>query len=300
MADPRFLLRAGSLELELSPSIGGAISKLAWTGDGRRTPILRESHSPPENVLEAASFPLVPFVNRIRDGCFTFRDREIRLAPNMAGDPSPLHGQGWTSAWRIESRSESEAVLAYDHEPGDWPWRYEARQDFQLVDDALCLRLTCRNRSDEPMPCGLGFHPYFRCGAATRIQTAVENVWTVDQLVLPVDRIPATGRYDISDAQVCGRDLDNGYDGWSGRALLTDPGWPFEIELSSPQARFFQLYSPKNGGIFVAEPVTHANAALSEPQANWPSLGIRVLQPGEEMALDARLAVQPNGLHDHD
>ena len=86
---------------------------------------------------------------------------------------------------------------------------------------------------------------------------------------------------------------DNGYSNWSGRALLTDADWPFEIELSSPQARFFQLYSPEQGGIFVAEPVTHANAALNEPEDDWARLGIQILPPGEEMALDARIAVEP-------
>lgn len=294
MADPLLTLRAGPLELELSPSIGGAISNFAWTTGDLRTPILRESHTPLEKVLDAASFPLVPFVNRIRGGCFTFQGRQVRLSPNMAGDPSPLHGQGWTNPWRTESASEAEAVLVFDHEAGEWPWDYEARQTFRLVGDTLCLRLTCRNASDEPMPCGLGFHPYFPCGPETRIQTAVQNVWTVDENVLPVERVPATGRYEIGDSAACGRDLDNGYDGWSGRALLTDPGWPFEIVLSSPQARFFQLYSPRDGGIFVAEPVTHANAALNAQQQDWASLGIRVLQPSEEMALDARLEIQPN------
>lgn len=293
MADIPLALRAGPLELELSPSIGGAIANFAWTAGGRRTPILRGSHSPLENVLDAACFPLVPFVNRIRGGCFSFRGRQVRLSPNMAGDPSPLHGQGWTSAWRAESLSEAEAVLAFHHEPGEWPWSYEARQTFRLADDWLWLRLTCRNTSDEPMPCGLGFHPYFPCGPETRIQTFVDEVWTVDENVLPVDRVTPTGRYDISDAPVCGRDLDNGYGGWSGRALFTDPHWPFELELNSPEARFFQLYSPAQGDLFVAEPVTHANAALNEPMPMWPSLGIEILQPGQEMQLEARLQVQP-------
>jgi len=110
--------------------------------------------------------------------------------------------------------------------------------------------------------------------------------------VLPVARMPAEGRYAIGDDPVCGRGLDNGYDGWSGRALLTDPDWPFEIELSSPQARYFQLYSPESGGIFVAEPVTHANAALNQPESDWARLGIQILEPREEMALDARIAVR--------
>jgi aldose 1-epimerase len=286
-------LASDSLRLQISPSLGGSISAFAWPGGDDPRPVLRPSPKPLERVLDAASFPLVPFVNRIRGGCFTFRGRQVRLKPNMAGDSSPLHGQGWTRPWQIESSNEAEAVLQFEHEPGEWPWAYEARQHFRLGDDALHMQLTCRNLSDEPMPCGLGFHPYFNCGPETRIQTYAETVWTVDGHVLPAERVPATGRYAISDDPVCGRDLDNGYGGWSGRALLTDPEWPFEIELSSSQARYFQLYSPAEGGIFVAEPVTHANAALNEPEEQWASLGIRILEPGEEAALDARIAVRP-------
>ena len=293
MTDAPLMLHSGSLELELDPAVGGAIASFTWTANGRRTAILRGGRAPLGNVLDSASFPLVPFVNRIRGGCFAFRGRQVTLAPNMAGDPSPLHGQGWTNAWRTVSVSESEAVLAFDHRPGEWPWAYEARQHFLLVGDSLCLRLSCRNVSGEPMPCGLGLHPYFHCGPETRIQTYVDEVWTVDADVLPVEKGPATGRYDIADSLVCGRGLDNGYGGWSGCALLTDPGWPFEVMLTSSQARFFQLYSPAEGGIFVAEPVSHANGALSEPEWSWASLGLQMLQPGEEMDLDMRLEVQP-------
>jgi len=105
--------------------------------------------------------------------------------------------------------------------------------------------------------------------------------------------VPATGRYDLSDRLICGQDLDNGFGGWNGTALMTDPDWPFEIEMTSRQAEFFQVYSPASGGIFVAEPVTHANAALNAPEAEWPELGMRMLEPGEEMRLDMRIEVRP-------
>ena len=87
---------------------------------------MRKCNIGSENVLEAASFPLVPFVNRIRDGRFPFRGREVRLAPNMAGDPSPLHGQGWLSPWPIEQASDREALLGFRHDAGEWPWAYES------------------------------------------------------------------------------------------------------------------------------------------------------------------------------
>jgi aldose 1-epimerase len=295
MPNDAVTLSSGNLELRLSPSVGGAISSFTWIGEGGPRPILRECHSPLENVLDAACFPLVPFVNRIRGGCFDFRGRTVRLSPNMAGDPSPLHGQGWLNPWEIGQADASSAVLTYGHEAGEWPWSYEALQEFRVEANAFHLRLACTNRSDGPMPCGLGFHPYFPCGARTRIVTQVEVVWTVDDNVLPVARMPAEGRYAIGDDPVCGRGLDNGYGGWSGRALLTDPDWPFEVELSSDEARFFQLYSPETGGIFGAEPVTHANAALNEPVEDWATLGLRILEPGETMELKATIAVKPLG-----
>jgi len=291
MADDLVRLAAGALTVELNPSIGGSISGFHWNDQGRLLALLRNCHSPLEKVLDAASFPLVPFVNRIRGGRFTFRGREVRLAPNMAGDASPLHGQGWLAAWTVAAADASSAVLTFDHAADEWPWAYAARQEFVLDESGLSLGLTCTNQAAEPMPCGLGQHPYFPCGAATRIDTNVTHAWTIDADVLPVDKVVADGRYDLRERLVCGQDLDNGFGGWNGETLLSDPGWPYELRLSSLQARFFQLYSPAAGGICVAEPVTHANAALNAPEAEWPDLGLRVLEPGETMRLDLRLEV---------
>jgi aldose 1-epimerase len=285
-------LSSADLELELSPSIGGAISRLSYVGKGDPRPILREGHSPLQNVLEAASFPLVPFVNRVRGGSFTFRGRTISLQPNMSGDPSPLHGHGWLNPWNVDHAEEDLALLSYRHEPGEWPWAYSARQEFRLDGPVLDLALTCRNDSGEPMPCGLGQHPYFPCSSQTRLDTKVGVAWTVDEKVLPVAKVPATGRYDLADRSICGQGLDNGFGSWTGCVQMRDADWPFELNLSSPQAQFFQIFSPASGRFFVAEPVTHANAALNEPESEWLALGLRILGPGEEMRLDMRLVVR--------
>lgn len=286
-------LTAGPLRLKLSPEIGGSIAGFEWHDGDKSWPILRHCPDPLEQVLDAASFPLVPYVNRIRYGRFTFRGREVHLQPNMAGDPNPLHGQGWLNAWTVEEAEESSTTLAYRHEAGEWPWAYEARQLFNLDEGGLSLDISCRNVSNEPMPCGLGVHPYFPCSGSTTLDTGVEVVWTIDDKVLPVARVPATGRYDLRDRRICGQDLDNGFGGWDGRATIADPSHPFTVQITSSDARFFQLYSPATGGIFVAEPVTHANAALNEPEEQWPELGMRVLAPGEAMNLSMRLAVIP-------
>jgi aldose 1-epimerase len=282
-------LRAGSLELVLSPSLGGGIHSFAWVGEGRRVPLLRQSHTAVDNVLGLASFPLVPYVNRIRGGRFTFRGAEVVLAPNMPGDNSPLHGQGWLGRWTVESHGNQDAELRFVHPAGEWPWAYEALQIVTLDERGVSIRLMCRNDDRRPMPCGLGQHPYFPCSSATRIRTSVRTAFEIDEHVLPVGEVPAEGRFDLADRPVCGLGLDHGFGGWSGEAILSDPDWPAPLRLSSPDARFFQLYSPEGGGIFVAEPVSHANAALNEPEERWAELGLRVLEPGEDMTLDMRI-----------
>lgn len=291
LCDGMLKLASGPLELVLAPAVGGAIARFDRIDEKGRTPILRGSEGSLENVLSAASFPLVPFVNRVRGGTFTFRGREVTLEPNLPGDPSPLHGQGWLGEWTVGAHDSSSAELHFSHAPGEWPWAYQARQEFRLDEDGLSLGLACRNLSDEAMPCGLGQHPYFPCARDSRIDTEVSHAWTIDQDVLPVEKVPARGLFDLRQRPVCGQDLDHGFAGWGGSARIWSGKGDLELRLSSPQARFFQLYSPVDGGLFVAEPVTHANAAMNAPEAQWAELGLRVLEPGEEMRLDMRIAL---------
>ena len=164
-------------------------------------------------------------------------------------------------------RASADAVLSFDHEAGEWPWDYEARQEFALDERGLSIRLTCRNierRADAVRAWPASLFPV-RAGHPDRHRGHPR---------LDHRRAGASGRQgsggraaiDLRDRLVCGQGLDHGFGGWDGEARMSDPDWPYEVRLSSPEARFFQLYSPPEGGIFVAEPVTHANAALNAPE----------------------------------
>ena len=291
--DALLTLSSGALELVLAPGSGCSTLRFDYRRGSEKFAVFRPSDGIPDSPVDCANFPLVPYVNRIRGGRFSFRGREVTIAQNLKGDASPLHGQGWISPWEVVSASEYEADLLFRHDAGEWPWSYEARQLFTLDARGLTILLSCRNMSGEAMPCGLGQHPYFNCNADTVLDTRVTYVWTIDANVLPVEKVRAAGRFDLSERRICGQDLDHGFAGWGGSARIETPGSPFRVEISSPDARFFQVYSPASGGFFVAEPVSHANAALNEPEEDWAELGMRVLEPGEEMSLSVRVEVTP-------
>ena len=226
---------------------------------------------------------------------FTFRGREVVLPPNMAGDPSVLHGQGWLEpvAGPVCGR-RGEPNWRYEHEAGEWPWTYEARQHFALDEGGLTVRLSCLNTSTEPMPCGLGQHPYFPCGAGDACSTPRSSA--PGKSTSRCCRRESAGDGPLRPRRSQG--LRAGARSWLRR--LERQGADQRPGLAGRAARcrrlmrtFFQLYSPKSGGLFVAEPVSHANAALNAPEEEWAELGLRVLEPGEEMNLVMRIDVRP-------
>jgi aldose 1-epimerase len=208
----------------------------------------------------------------------------------MPGQKHPLHGQGWRNPWQVAECGPSFAQLIYSHVPGDWPWAYEARLTVALRLRGLEVTLSCTNQSDETMPCGLGLHPYYPCDGQTVLDTGARDVWTVDDEVMPVEAIPAEGRYALHERLVCGQTLDNGYDGWTGDACIRWPDHGRALRLTSEAPRF-QLFSPPQGGMFAAEPVTNANAALNRPESEWLDLGLWLLEPGQSAQISARFAV---------
>ncbi|MCA1654218.1 MAG: aldose 1-epimerase, partial [Sphingomonadales bacterium] len=128
-------LSTGDLAIDLAPEVGGSIARFRIGSQQLMRPAMEGS----SDAGDMAYFPLVPFSNRIRGGRFECDGRTVTLSPNLPGDPSPLHGQGWRNAWRVEDADERHAAIAFIHEPGEWPWRYEARQRFDLDEDGLMI-----------------------------------------------------------------------------------------------------------------------------------------------------------------
>ncbi|MEO8163951.1 MAG: aldose 1-epimerase, partial [Betaproteobacteria bacterium] len=91
-------ISAGPLHLDIAPDIGGSIARFYSKDKGQSVEWMRPASA--EGIAEAnpqmmASFPLVPFSGRVRDGRFVFAGRHINLPRNFGNSPHAIHGNAW-------------------------------------------------------------------------------------------------------------------------------------------------------------------------------------------------------------
>jgi aldose 1-epimerase len=271
-------LRSDTLRLALRPDLGGCIAGLWFDG----TPVLRSCE--PEALTSArlaASYPLVPYSNRIADGRFSWLGRTYQLPINDS--PHALHGVGLASPWRVEQSDATTAELLLQHVPGAvWPFAFEARQRFVLSQDALLCEMSVVNRAPHDAPMGLGWHPFFPRRPHNRLRAPLSGRWEADERKLPSRRVPVHGL----DDDISQLDLDHCFDGWSGTASIRDG--QLELTLSSSLRRLV-VYTPPDKAFFAVEPVSHVNNAIN--QADPVALGLQTLAPGDAMSAWMKLEV---------
>lgn len=261
------LLRAGRLAVDLVPGAGGSIARFrVGAVDVLRPMTAAAMNSGRGN--NAAAYPLVPFSNRIANGRLDFEGKIFQLRNNWPGVAHPMHGDGWSHGWDVVHADERSAEIAYLHEragtEGGWPFRYRARQSYRVAADRLTVGMAIDNLEDQPVPAGLGLHPFFVRERDTELCCRTQAVWKTDAEVLPVERVPVPPERDFSEPRrVDEMMLDNCFDGWSGRAAITWPGRRLRLDLEATEPfRHVVIYVPPDQPYFCVEPVSHASGQV--------------------------------------
>ena len=278
-ADTLVELRHGARRVLLAPHIGGAIAAFDETRDGRVIDWLRPATSAAlaaRDPLGMASFPLLPYCNRIRDARFTFDGAQVDLSGDGNAFAHALHGNAWRLPWRVKDMSEACACLQFLHEPSNeaahrWPFAYEATQDIALDADRLTVTISARNLSDRPMPFGMGHHPYYPRTRATRIRARVAAMWHSTPDLLPTH----AGPHPCVDAMASDEgmsadafDLDNNFAGWARRATIAwpDEGRSITLEADTPFDHMVVYAPAAHPELLCVEPVSNV--------ADWINLDV--------------------------
>ena len=262
-------LKNGKSICVVNPVLGGSIARWDYAGQSMLRPMETPLSLEP-NVLDSACFPLIPFSNRIANGCFRWKGEHIELPLNAPPEPHAHHGIGWQRPWKILTQdSKSTSLVLKHHDMEAWPWQFEARQDISLDNDTLNVALTLINTGAKEMPGGIGLHPYFPRENAV-VQFSASAVWENDLQMLPSSHSEPNSHFDFETAKCpASYEVDNVYEGWNGTLKISWPHKPASLELQS-NTEVLVLYTPVNAAFFCAEPVSHLTNAVNMHNCNSP------------------------------
>jgi aldose 1-epimerase len=299
---PTHAITHGDWTAIVAPTLGGSILSLRW----RDRPILRETDPgdlAQRGVRAAASFPLVPYANRIDSGRFRHAGQAWAV-PCSAVDPRhALHGTGWMRPWPIETDAAAGRIaMALRHDPDDaWPFAFIARQRLILDEAGAYLWMQAQNLAPQVAPMGLGHHPFFACTTECILTFAAEVAWQNDARALPFAPWPGDAWRHETGRLIGSLDLDHDFGGWNGRADIRHADGLTVHISTEPVLGWLRVYAPPvsvdplGRRTLAVEPVSHAANAINRSDApsgiDPSSFGLAMLEPGESLTISLRIAV---------
>lgn len=247
-----------------------------------------------DDPTRCASYVLLPFSNRVRDGVLRFGGRSWQLRPN-GGDGNAMHGTAHEYAWEVAEKSADAVTLWLSSTclvGANFPWAFDARVTYALDGPRLTVRTELTNADDDEFPAGFGHHPFFRRGlvdparSEVRLRLPFDQAWPL-RGALPTGSpgpLPPSADYrklrplerrPFVDACLTGRRGDE-------PVRLEWPASGAAISMRADEVfSHTVLYVPRRAGHFAVEPVTNANDGFNLLADGVPGHGVLVLAPGE-------------------
>ncbi|UDL86971.1 aldose 1-epimerase [Mesorhizobium sp. PAMC28654] len=279
------MLKAGALEVELVPQIGGSVSSLRWCGiDLMRR--LSDHDREAGNVLGVAMFPMMPYANRIAGNTFDFAAERWRVLPNNPPEIFNVHGSGWQHAWTVTEAGAGNATLSLDVTARTEPYSYRATQAFTASQEGLSVTMTLTNSGPVSMPFGFGLHPWFDRDPDVTLQFEARRFYLEEPGGVSGDPITLPPELDFAEARpLPGGWRNNDYGGWGGEATLRFPSRGAGLRIKAdPVFKHLMLYADPTKPYFCVEPQTNASGAFNRGRWADSDEGAIVLAPGENAA----------------
>lgn len=149
-------LAAGPAHVSIDLAAGGRIAQIEVDGQ----PLLWAGPAP---AIGWGSYPMAPWVGRLRAGRFDFDGASYQLALNHIDDDRSehaIHGTVFDVPWTLDRSDRETAALHCDLGTDAWPFAGTARQTISVTASSVDCQLSIE-AGGTTFPAALGWHPWF-------------------------------------------------------------------------------------------------------------------------------------------
>lgn len=296
-----FLLKLSNLStgeyVTVLPEAGAALHQVCLALRNTLYPLLWASDDGyvylEEVRLQYRGALLMPFVDRIENGRYSFEGVEYRLPCNEPGQKNALHGFMQNKAFEVtelycdERKAAVVLCCQYQGDHPGYPFPFAVTVRYNLTTEGIQCITKAQNKAGSNIPFGMGWHPYFQVSGNQpdyEIKIPAVSSFTIrdnyintgeDQIFHNDNQFLAMENFDFS---VYTLRCNNG----ESKTILRDKKNEMDITVKCRGFPFLQLYAVAGKAVAV-EPVTCVGNAFNN------GAGLTVLPP--EGILEAEYSI---------
>lgn len=290
-------------QIGILPETGASIAYARVRYGGVWVDVMRPTapsdYGDPSNT---ASFVMIPWANRIRDGKLRFNGTYYQLS-NLKPDGSATHGDVRQRQWKVSQTYAYGIQLRLDstkEQDVNFPFKFFAEVEYRLKENDFVMSIRLKNIDHQPFPAGFGFHPYFVKGEGTNgahVHVPCDLRYELSN-ALPTSGIPEAipERLDFRELRpIADLVVDDVFTGRQGDspAQIFYPDWNIRLDMLADDIYMHYVYfAPAGKSFFALEPQTNVNDGFNLYDKGIGGTGVFLLNPGQEKRGTVRLRVQ--------
>jgi aldose 1-epimerase len=259
------------------PACGANVLDIRFGG----SPIL-DGYETPE-ALDAGKWGkssiLFPFPNRLREGRFSWLDKQYQFPLNNADTGNAIHGFVRDEVFEVEycflakDGASIRCFYDYDGRHAYYPFPFSLEIEFTISNDGrFRVETEVTNTGDQPLPFGFGWHPYFQLAStadAHTLKLPACNAVAINEQMIPTGiQEPYTAFNALKPVEKTSLDtcFHNTRSGGSAQLTLAAEGRRLTVSAAVKQFPYFQVFTPPHRESIALEPMTCNIDALNNGQ----------------------------------
>lgn len=177
--------------LEIDPLIGASLIELNLSGVSLIDLPGNANHLLENNPYHPSAL-LTPWVNRVRNGNYSYKGKNYQLPINEPALGNAIHGLLARAPFSIIHESENSIKLEhiYKGEETNYPFPFLFSYTYHLLNEGgLEITLEAKNTGTTSMPFACGWHPYFRFPDTTEADLSI-NFHPISRFLSDSQMIP--------------------------------------------------------------------------------------------------------------